>query len=700
MARLVAVLIAGLLTGVAATWFVLRPAAGPEASSEVVRDLVVSESVSAETAAEHRANRYQALTSIAGVLALPGRFDRYEALYALAGRSDAAETQALIFEANRIADEVQRAGFLDVLFARLTDVDAPSALALARTGYFRGDKAIEQSVWATWGRNDLAGALFAATTQPNDRARDTAAQSLYRAFGDAGNETTRHIENELGIPPDLETRSRYVYRLADRSIAEAIDYLNGLPTSYDKLDLTLRLANYLSVSDPQAALSQVDRINDATHRVRVRNILEAAAARSDPHAVIERILAGGGNPSRSSEFGHAVTALASRDLDEAIAVFERATSAEARRAIGSTIAVIMTGKDVDAAVEWVRANADSTGSRHIYESIQMSLLNAIARHDPARAIAEAQTLIEGPQGRELLANLFESMASREPADMVGYLDLIENPDSRRDIESRVAMRWMQRDPEAALEFVLGLDEEQAGQILQRSSWSVMENNLDAAIRLLPRLPADVQPGVRSQIAQRLAVSRSPAEAQAFIRQFEYEPGFARLQASLISGVAQTDVVLARQMADQVADQDARDSAYLTVISQHAQTNAQEAASWIDRIGGEAQRAQAISMVAQYWASQDIDAAVRWASAQPAGTARDDAVMRLAMHWEGGGRRALELAGSIQDEQKRGQAQMGIVIRMAGKDRARARELLDGLDLPDNLRQQAEQMLLMRPGIRY
>ena len=696
MPRLVAVLLAGLLAGIAATWLVMRGGEPPPRET-VVRDLVVTESVTIEAAEQHRADSYRTLTTIAEVLALPRPFDRNEALYALAGRSDAAETQSLIFEANRIADPGSRAASLGILFARLTDLDAPSALALVRTEYFRSDRSLEDGVWASWARADLDDALFSASTQPNERLRVAAAQSLYRAFGDQGNATTDRIEEELGIPPDLETRSRYVLWLADRSVPEAIDYLNSLPTSFDRLDLTLRLANYLSVVNPQAALVNLDRIADGTHRNRVKNIVESAVARRDPLGTIERVLAKGDSPNRSSEFSHAIISLAVNDMDQAIALFAGTSNPEAKRAIGSSIATIMAGKDPDAALAWVRANRQPMGGQYPYQSLELSVLNSIAREDPARAVLEAQALAEPNQRGTLLSALFDNMNYREPRDMLGLLELIEDEAVTRDVEVRAAMNWSQRDPEAALEYIMSRGEERATEILAQTGWYALAQDVNLAMRVMPRLPPDAQRQARQQIAQRLAQTRSPEEAQAFIRQFANESDYAELQSSLISGIARSDPMRAAQMADQVVDQNARDTAYMTIVMQQARTDPQQASALVDRITNESMRQQATSSVVQFWARRDIETAIQWARGQPAGPARDDALMHLARNWPNADQRALDIAASIQDEQMRGQAQISLVFQMANGDQNRMREMLSRLDLPDNLRQQTEQWMQQYRG---
>ena len=179
MARIMVALVGGILLGIVAMHAVTR--FGPPSNhspDQIARDIVDVPRMAPAVAKKHRDEQYANLTSVEEVIALPTEFARSEALYVLAGRSDSAGVQNLIFEANRIADEIERVALLGILFFRLTETDPQSALALSRTDHFNGIESIEQDVWRAWARQDLEDALFAAKTQPSVAHRNSAAQSL------------------------------------------------------------------------------------------------------------------------------------------------------------------------------------------------------------------------------------------------------------------------------------------------------------------------------------------------------------------------------------------------------------------------------------------------------------------------------------------------------------------------------------------
>lgn len=300
-------LIIALCSGVALSVLAVLAITQSEQSSnpvpgDTVRDIVDVPIMTQTIAEKHRDEQYANLVDIEQILSLPTEFARSEAMHVLAGRSDSGGVQYLIYEANRIADRIERVGLLNILFFRLTETDPKSALAMARTEQFRTVRSIEQTVWHAWARNDLADALFEAKTQTTTAQRNLAAQSLYAAFGYMGNETTDRIEDELGIGPDRSSRTRYLYQLADRSVAEAIEFINNHERDRKQQEYVSWLAYYVSSDDPAAALRYSDLFDVASDRTRYASIINASIARDDPQAVIESVLAGGGE--RQTGIGH------------------------------------------------------------------------------------------------------------------------------------------------------------------------------------------------------------------------------------------------------------------------------------------------------------------------------------------------------------------------------------------------------------
>ncbi|MDH3746872.1 MAG: hypothetical protein OER97_01600 [Gammaproteobacteria bacterium] len=693
MVKIITAVLGGLLVGIAISYVAF--VAGPKSPAEnVVRDIVDVPKMSETVAEQHREKRYADLTTIEEIYALPTDFSRSEALHALAGRSNAAQVQNLIFEANRIADEVGRNGALTVLFFRLAEEDPQSALAMSRTEYFRGNRALEFTVWRSWGRKNLDDALFAAKTQTSRAHQNTAAQSLYAAFGFMDNETTDRIEAELGIGPDRATRSRFLYRMADRSPAEAIAYINDMPSGQEQQEFVNWLAYYLSLRDATDALRHADLFENADFRKRYRRTVANYAAQEDPKAAIERILATGGLRNDRGEFYSAMRALAKKDLDAALQYFSHARSQQEKQSIGSVVVVELARRNPAEALEWARAN--HSGEHHYLE---MNALAEIAKTDPQYAIAEALRSKNSQTRQQLVSSILSQLVQENPVEAIGFLDLIDNRQLRDQTESHVASNWIRTDPDAALEWILSKDEQTVARLLNDSAWGLLRTDVDAAIRVLPRLNKQQQQNWRLQIADRLANSRSLAEAQNFIRQFDGEEGFDQLQSTVISAIARNDTMLARQMADQLTDRKARDAAYAAIISQNAQTDPRAAAAMLSSITDEHYRGVATAQIAAQWYNVDPAAANRWVANMPAGASRDDAIMHLAGNWTQPDREQQALIDSIQDRDKRGQAKLRRVYNLMRSNPAQARELLDDPDISSYQRQQVETML-RNQGARF
>ena len=695
MARIMAALCGGALIGVLTTLFAVRIGQpGNSSPGDIVRDIVGVSQMEQAVAEKHRDEQYVNLVNIEQILALPTGFARSEALHLLAGKSDSAGVQNLIFEANRIANSVERVGLLSILFFRLAEVDPKSALALARMDQFRTVKSIERTVWRVWAREDLEEALIAAKTQTSTMHQNFAVQSLYAAFGYMGNETTQRIEAELEIGPDRSSRSQYLYQLADQSLADVIAFINSLERGVEQQEYVSWLAYYVSLQDPNMALQYADLFEVASDGTRYSRIISSNIVHEDPKAAIERMLASGTAGRSSGEYHSAVRALARTDIEAAKLYFEQARSNDDRQILGSAIASELAKKNPIEALTWARAN--DRGQMPYFE---MSVLGQIAQTDPHLALAEALNTSNVQMRSMLVSNVVQHIAMNDPADAVAYLGQIKDRRQRLEASQQLASAWIRRDAEAAIDWIFSQDKETAGQLIQQASRGLLRSNIDAVIRLLPRLDGQNQVNMRQQIAQRLATSHSLGEAQAFIRQFQSQPGYDQLQVSVISGVAQTDAVMAKQLADQLVDGTARDTAYVQIIAQRAQTDPVEATRWLNNISAEHLRGSAAGQLAAQWYVRDPAAATRWASNLPAGSTRDDAIMHMSSNWGDLTVEKEHLIESIEDRDKRGQAKIRQIYQLMRTNPARAREMLADEDIPSHQRQQAE-IMINRYGLRF
>lgn len=685
-------LIVGVFVGVLAMLFAGNFGSGNRGMQHEARDLVTVATMTQEAAEEHREESFKTVTTIEEVMRLPTEFMRSEAIHALAGRSDSAALQVLVFEADRIADEVERVQLLNILFFRLAEIDPQSALALARTDQFGTVTSLGRLVWRVWARKDLDEALFAAKAQTSIVDQRFAAQSLYSAFGYMGNATTERIEAELGIGPDRSTRGRYLYKLADKSPAEAIAFINGVKDSSKKRQYISWLAYYLSLSDPEEALRYASLFASDSHTQYFEQIIKRNLASENPRATIERLMASGSNLQQSGEFRSAIRALAESDTEAAMLYFEQIRSVDARRNLGMAIAAELARRDPDAALAWAQAN--ELGQ---FPFLQIGVLQAVASDDPRRAMEEALALPNSEWKAQLISQVIQRIANNSPTEAIAYLDEIDNVQQKLEASRQMLHVWVRRDARAAMDWVFSQDEEMRTDLLQAAQHVLVDSNIETAMRILPRLDENAGNQLKRQIAERLAVTASPAEALSFIRQFEGEPGYDQLQSALVSGIAHTDVYAARQLADQLPAGATRDHAYTNIVSQHVRTNLAEATRWLNNIDDPTIRGDAAGQIASVLHETDPAAANRWVSSMPAGAMRDNAIVSLASQWRNPDRQQQAMIESISNPVMRGQAKIRRIYALMQSNPDRVQDLLQDKDISEQDRKRIE--ILMKRGGR-
>ncbi|MEJ2258631.1 MAG: hypothetical protein P8X98_16900 [Woeseiaceae bacterium] len=686
MNRTLPVLGAGVLLGIIVTLAfnqaTQRVAPSPD---EVVRDIEDVPEMTAAVAEKHRDEQYASLNSIEEILALPTEFARTEALHLLAGRSNFAGVRNLALAASRIADDIEREALLAVLFSRLAELDPQSALQLARDRQFGDLPSLEDTVWRVWGRNDLDDALFAVKTQTRFAQQRGAARSLFKAFGYLGNETTDRIETELGIEPDRQTRARYLYRLADRSPAEAITYINSLEHVRDRQEALSWLAHYLSLGDPSDALQYAGLFEYAPEGDRFSRILEGNILRAEPETAIEEMLSGPVDQQMWGQLHNAVVELASTDLEKVMRYFEQARSDQHRQVLGGAIVTELAQRDPAEALAWARAH-----DRGRMPSFEMAALQQIAQTDPQLALQEALASSHYRTRSLMVSGILQQAAMSDPASAIAFLDQIEDKQQRLQVSEGLIGAWIQKDADAALEWILGQDEQSSGQLMLRAVNELARTDVDTAIRLLPKLRGEHQAIARLRIAEMLGETRSIGEVQAFISQYQGEPDFDQLQAMVVAAMARNDTMMARQLASQIQDGAARDSAYMRSVMEHAELDPVEALGWLDSISDETRRDQAASQVASAWYRQDPVAATQWIANMPPGPGRDNAIVDLAGRWEDPTPQQAALIESIEDQEMRSRAKVMQVYAVMRTNPIKAQSMLKDDDISAEQRAQIEE----------
>lgn len=685
MWRIIIALLAGLALGAAGAWWLAAGRSAAPAPEEplVVRDIVDVPKMRAAEADSHREDRYARIRSIEDTLALPGDFAQTEALFVLAGRASSAEVQELIHEANRIADPTDRTAALSILFLRLAEVDPLSALTLARMPGFSRNRSLESTIWRTWSKLDLDAALAAVKDLPAPGDRDRAAQTILAAYGYLGNATTDRIEAELGLRANANSRARYLFNIADRSPAEAIEWVESLPAA-QQLEAVRWLAGYLAQRDSAQMLAYADLLRNPTHRRLFEEMVNSALAQEDPERFLAGLPPGALRGPRNGQYMAAFRALASRDIDRAIEYYDRLTSPNDRAMLGAMIAGEMAGRDPDRAVRW------ALGQDTPNNTLIVTVLSQIAAVDPAQALLAIEQ-IDNPQvRRQALGSVIANTAQFDPMATHAYIDTIVDPRDREMATRSLLSAWLSTDPAAALDHILSTGVRDAEPLIMQAGHNLAMNDLDAAMRTLPRLEGATAAQWRNAIAQQLVQQRGAEAAQRFVEQHRGKPGYHEMQVAVINGLADQDIHAARQMVDSMPAGSVRDQSYANLVSRHAYSNPQEAAGWLARIGDESTRAMASQQVASAWHRTDPQGATNWVLNQPRGPARDDAIIGLSANLvDQGGMLAADLVEQIDDPLRRRQAYIMQVWNIARTDQERARALLRRIDLSDEERRQIE-----------
>lgn len=686
MKKLLAALLVGAVLGSIATYTLKPDTARPAFPKPPERDLREVPEISIAEAEVHRRDRYESIKTIEDTLALPTDFAETEALYVIAGRSDSSGVQDLIYQAARIAERNDRQAALRILLSRLTELDPYSALAIARDPTLGNSSSFENTVWTTWARLDLDAALMAAQDGTFSQ-KSTAAQALYASVRNADAEKIDLIQSTLNVPPGRNARAQQIYAMADRSVAEAIRFIETEGSAMQQQEHFGWLAHYLSRSGDASGSNYASMIQSPTHRAIFEQAMATYSMQENPERALEQYVSNPHNPTHQAQAYSAFQSVAQQDPDKALAYLERIGDRSIRQNMMSVVISSIAMSDPQRALEWARANDKS-----VDQSTVSGVIAQIAQRDPQLALTEAQSLGNSQLRDQSIAMVMMVTAQNDPARAAEMLSMIGNSAHRRSTLGTLGSQWAARDFDAAVQWVSSLNTDEQRMALQGMGQQLAHADVDRAITLLQRFPASGPRNLKLQIARNLAQQRSIDAAQSFVDRYKGTDDYPRLQASIIGSVANTDPARAMQMADSIADERQRDQLYSQIVSRKAGDDPRLALQWMESISDSAQRQQTMSQVVRVWNANSPDEARAWVNSLPRGDARDDAIVAIAIVNAQNGRDARQLINTIDSETKRKQASLGLLQQLMYIDSGEAERLLNELSLSDDERRQYQQML--------
>lgn len=682
-------ILSGAVFGFVSAWAYLG---GPESTNVddpviIVRDIGNLPPMTEVEVAKHRAQRFESLTTIEETLRLRSDFDQTEALYVLAGRSDSAGVQDLIYQTIRVADASDRRAGLSILFARLTDIDPRSAVAIAGRAPFTAERSVEPSIWRTWARYDLEGALNAASTLSPLTRKVRAAESIYGAHGYIGNSITLQIEDALGVPPSKWIKSQYIQSLAADSPESAFEYLNELRPLSEQNNAALTLGDYFGQSSPGRAEGYASLISQKSARSVYESRVIDAIAKINPTMMLDRWMKDPDMRKYGAAISTAIAQLAYTDLEQAIRYVHATENRQMKQLMSHSITQALAANDPERALEWAR---DSSIGHD--KSVYQQAIMLVSVSHPNVAMEAINDMPVGNERDSLTALVVSSIAQSDPVIALATVEQMPAGPGKQQAAQYLLMHWVRVDSQAAFSWAIDNTEVLGPQALRNVSNQLISQDPEAAMQMLPRLDKKTAGEWSVRIVRALANQQSPAAAEVFMSRYRDTPEYSQMQATLIPQVAQTDVVRAKSMADGMADGKDRDTVYVQLIGIVASRDPHQAASWLASVQDEHSRSQAVSSLVQSWSQADPASAARWVKNLPADKTRDSAISTLVNASQTFSESKVNLINSIVDDQTRSQTKIMYIYRMAQTDRNKAEAMLNSMQLDDAQRKQIEELL--------
>lgn len=672
-------LLVGAAVGASVVYFVAEPSSDAGAVRD--RDIVDVPQIGVEEAASERARGFHSVRTIEDTLRYPTHFQRMESLYVLAGRSDSPALQNLIYEADRVVDADIRNAALNILFTRLTELDPQSALAIARVPAFADIPELERSVWRTWGRGDLDAALATAVTDSNRWRRDAAVQALYADSGFSDDERAAKIERDSGIPPSRAARNQHARALAERSPADAIAFVNGIPRGHTDRQTIMGVAQVLTRQLGERAAAFGAQLDDEQRREIFRNAHANVLVEMDPELALERLIGASRTPEETDQLRAAARALAAQDMDRLFGYFEHARRQSERMMIGSTIVHELAQTDPRRAMEWAKANTTHENSRFLSEALRI-----VAADDPELAFS----VFEGLRGRDLrgqvLYSVMGAIARKDRVLALRYIDTLQNRQEKTWAIASVVGNWAREEPEAAIEWAMSSGEARSRGALHNLAFSLTRTDVDTVMRMLPKVDGEAARVWRREVTRTLMSQRSIDEARRFASRFEGESDFNELQAMIVGHLARTDVDQAVVAAAQLEEGPARDQAYIQLLSMEVIETTDQVDRILGAIGSDESRRHAIQHLVGNWAYSNVEGLEQWVDRLPRGEVRNEAIATAASAWTETTPSRNQLIESIPDLKQRSAARRNQLNAVARLDWRKAEVLLATASLSEEDRE--------------
>ena len=300
-----------------------------------------------------------------------------------------------------------------------------------------------------------------------------------------------------------------------------------------------------------------------------------------------------------------------------------------------------------------------------------SLMAILAERDPGQRRQDLQTFING-------------LTKSDFADALKRIERISGTNERELASRMLIARWVQTDPESAMNFAGSTrgNEYVADDVFESLASVDLQSALDRAKGIeQPNLRYMALRGVLGFMAE-----SDPAGALALAQSLGDFPGNEPLTSVIYRQWAAVDPQAA---ALQAMQDGGLGSGWQSPLAQVARTWASEdpmsAAAWAMSLTDPQAQARIISQVMREWARDDLSAAINWVNSLPAGSSYDSAAAALAYSIASTNPQdAIAWANSIADATARSNALQRISREVMWRNPTNGMALLEAAGVPANL----------------
>jgi hypothetical protein len=541
-----------------------------------------------------RAQHFEELKTVAEVFALPSAFARREALYALAGRAQPRELEALIAEAEALTNPADRAAALDVLYLSYVE-------------------------------RDPKGALQSVTRLPDSDARRQRLLRIGAALARVAPAAALQevaLEADPGIRNTLQTA--IVYSWAAQDAARAFDSVVSMPTGWQREQLLRWTTRELVRQDPQGAAERIAKLKPSDTDT-LYQVLAYEWARRDVRSAAQWLAA---QPKqRRSGLGYYIAPVyAAQYPAEALEWAQRVDRTRGRY-IWSQVLAGIAEQDPDAALQL----ATSVKSLPQRMNAISTIVGSLAGRDPELAIRYLDKLPSGETRSMLNMQIAWQLAQSDPSAAINWLTSLKDSNARMNGFMQIGQQLASRDADAAAHLLEEIPDDFQGRWVSMVASGYMQYDVDAAIEWMKgNETVRGYAEARREFSTNLA-AQDPEAAFEFAVRGTDGPQRDQAISSIVGAVSGQAPEQAARWAEEIADDTLRKSAMAQVASNWSFYDMPAAHRWVMSLDSSALRDTCLSQMVTAAAGRSLDAAEPLLAEIQSLDVRMNAVVTVAMN---------------------------------------------------------------------